>query len=88
MRLATSRFLGRPQNFVVNAYAARSVNEGVSTRDWSYGFSAAYPNDVWAAQVVVRDIQQNFKPALGFVQRDNVRLFRTALSWNPRPKDS
>ena len=39
-------FLGRPQNFVVNGYAARSVNEGVSTRDWSYGFSASYPNDV------------------------------------------
>ncbi len=87
MRLATSRFLGRPQNFVVNAYAARSVNEGVSERDWSYGFSASYPNDVWVAQVVVRDIQENFKPALGFVQRDNVRLFRTALSWNPRPRD-
>ena len=66
---------------------SRSVNEGVSTRDWSYGFSASYPNDVWAAQVVVRDIQENFKPALGFVQRDNVRLFRTAFSWNPRPKD-
>jgi hypothetical protein len=87
LRLATSRFLGRPQNFVVNAYAARSVNEGVAERDWSYGFSASYPNDVWVAQVVVRDIQENFKPALGFVQRDNVRLFRTALSWNPRPKD-
>ena len=87
VRLATSQFLGRPQNLVVNGYAARSVNEGVSTRDWSYGFSASYPNDVWAAQVVVRDIQQNFKPALGFVQRDNVRLFRTAFSWNPRPKD-
>ncbi|MEO5822113.1 MAG: DUF5916 domain-containing protein [Vicinamibacteraceae bacterium] len=85
MRLATSRFLGRSRNLVVNAYAARSVNEGVSERDWSYGFSASYPNDVWAAQVVVRDIQENFKPALGFVQRDNVRLFRTAISWNPRP---
>ncbi len=86
MRLATSRFLGRARNLVVNAYAVRSVNEGVSSRDWSYGVSASYPNDVWAAQVVVRDIQENFKPALGFVQRDNVRLFRTALSWNPRPK--
>ena len=87
MRLATSRFLGRPQNVVVNAYAARSVNEGVSDDDWSYGFSAAYPNDRFVAQLVMRDIQANFKPALGFVQRDNVRLFRTAFSWNPRPKD-
>ena len=86
LRLATSRFLGRPQNVVVTAYAARSVNEGVPDRDWSWGASASYPNDRFAAQVVVRDIQANFKPALGFVQRDNVRLFRTAFSWNPRPK--
>ena len=36
---------------------------------------------------MVRDIQENFRPALGFVQRDNVRLFRAAFSYNPRPKD-
>jgi hypothetical protein len=87
VRLATSRFLGRPQNLIVNAYATRSVNDGVSSDDWSWGASVAYPNDVYAAQMVVRDIQANFRPALGFVQRDNVRLFRTAFSWNPRPKD-
>ena len=87
MRLATSRFLGRPNNLVVNAYGARSVNEGVSSRDWSYGFSAHYPNDKFNAQVAFREIQENFKPALGFVQRDNVRMLRLAASYNPRPKD-
>jgi hypothetical protein len=87
MRLATSRFLGRPNNAVVNAYAVRSVNDGVSGRDWSYGFSAHYPNDRFNAQISFREIQENFKPALGFVQRDNVRMFRVAGSYNPRPKD-
>jgi len=87
MRLATSRFLGRPNNFVVNGYAVKSVNEGVAGRDWSYGFSAHYPNDKFNAQVAYREIQENFKPALGFVQRDNVRLFRAAGSYNPRPKN-
>lgn len=87
MRLATSRFLGRPNNFVVNGYAVKSVNEGVSGRDWSYGFSAHYPNDKFNAQVAYREMQENFKPALGFVQRDNVRLFRVAGSYNPRPKN-
>jgi hypothetical protein len=86
MRLATSRFLGRPNNFVVNGYAVRSANEGVSDRDWSYGFSAHYPNDKFNAQVAYREVQENFKPALGFVQRDNVRLLRVAGSYNPRPK--
>ena len=85
MRLATSRFLGRPNNMVVNAYAARSVNEGAPGRDWSYGFSAHYPNDRFNAQVALREVQENFRPALGFVQRDNVRMLRMAASYNPRP---
>jgi hypothetical protein len=96
MRLATSRFLGRQNNFVVNGYAVRSVNEDApgrrsggegGGRDWSYGFSAHYPNDKFSAQIAYREIQENFKPALGFVQRDNVRLFRAAGSYNPRPKN-
>jgi hypothetical protein len=87
MRLATSRFLGRPNNLVVNAYGVRSANAGSSGRDWSYGFSAHYPNDRFNAQVAFREIQENFKPALGFVQRDNVRMLRMAASYNPRPKN-
>jgi hypothetical protein len=87
VRLATSRFLGKSRNLIVNAYGVRSVNRGVSDKDWSYGFSAYYPNDKIIAQVALRDIQKNFRPALGFVQRDNVRLLRTAFSFNPRPKN-
>jgi hypothetical protein len=86
MRLATSRFLGRSRNFVVNAYAVRSANEGESDNDWSYGFSAHYPNDKYNAQIAIREMQENFKPGLGFVQRDNVRMLRVAGSYNPRPR--
>ena len=93
-RLATSRFLGRQRNFVVDGFAVRGVNSPASsasaalrsTDDWSYGFSAAYPNDKFDAQIAVRDIQRNFRPALGFVQRDNVRLLRVGASYNPRPR--
>jgi hypothetical protein len=93
-RLATSRFLGRQRNFVVDGFAARGVNSPSasasdalrSTDDWSYGFSASYPNDKFDAQIAVRDIQRNFRPALGFVQRDNVRLLRVGASYNPRPR--
>jgi Domain of unknown function (DUF5916)/Carbohydrate family 9 binding domain-like len=86
LRLATSHFLGQPRNLVVTAYGVRSVNEGVSGDDWSYGFSANYPNDKYQAQFTVREIQANFAPAIGFVQRDNVRMLRAAASYNPRPK--
>ena len=86
MRLATSHFMGR-RNVVLNMYAVRSLNEGISGRDASWGASAQYPNDRFDAQFVLREIQDNFRPALGFVQRRNVRLFRVGFSYNPRPKD-
>ena len=53
MRLATSRFLGRSRNLALNAYGVQSVNPGRSDKDWSYGLSAHYPNDVINAQVVL-----------------------------------
>jgi hypothetical protein len=87
LRLATSRLLGASRNLIVNAFGVRSVNEGVSDRDWSYGVSAHYPNDKFIAQVSLRDIQGNFAPDIGFVQRNNVRVFRAGGSYNPRPRD-
>jgi hypothetical protein len=85
VRLATSRFLGGSRNLDVTAYAARSVRAGLAGDDWSYGVSARYPNDRFDAQVVLRDVQRNFEPSLGFVQRADVRLLRLAGSFNPRP---
>jgi hypothetical protein len=87
LRLATSRFLGAQRNMVVNAYAARSDNGARSGDDWSYGFSAHYPNDKYVAQFVLREVQENFQPALGFVQRNNVRMMRSGASYNPRPRN-
>ena len=87
MSLATSQFLGGSRNLIVNAYALNSVKEDIGDDDWSYGFSAYYPNDRYSAQVILREIQENFQPALGFVQRRNVRLLRLAGSFNPRPSD-
>jgi hypothetical protein len=86
VRLATSTFLGR-RNLVLNAYSVRSVNQGNTDRDWSHGVAVEYPNDILQAQLIWRDIQANFRPALGFVQRRNVRMLRVGASYNPRPKE-
>ena len=88
MRLATSNFLGSDQNMVLNAFGLTSNNEGVSENNSSYGFGAQYPNDKFDAQIQWREIQENFDPATGFVQRSNVRMLRVAGSFNPRPKPS
>lgn len=86
LHLATSHFLGQPRNFIVDAYAVRSDNDGPQTDDWSFGLSLHYPNDRFEAQLTLRDIQKNFDPALGFVQRSNVRMYRIGASYNPRPR--
>lgn len=36
--------------------------------------------------IVFREIQDNFNPGIGFVQRANVRMYRIAGSYNPRPR--
>ena len=88
VRLATSDFLGSNRNVLFNAYGLTSNNEGVSGKNQSYGFGAQYPNDKFAAQILWREIQENFDPAIGFVQRSNVRMLRLAGSFNPRPRPS
>ena len=86
-RFATSQFLGGDQNFVADAYGLKTDNEGSSGDDASYGFSAQYPNNKWDGVVAFREIQKNFDPGIGFVQRRNVRMYRLGASYNPRPKD-
>ena len=88
VRLATSDFLGTERNMLVNAYGLKSNNQGGTEKNASYGVAAHYPNDKFAAQVIWREIQENFEPALGFVQRRNVRMLRLGGSFNPRPKKS
>ena len=87
LRLATSDILGSGRNFVFNAWGLESENEGVSDNDAAFGFAAAFPNDRYDAQIQWREIQENFDPALGFVQRRNVEMLRLGASFNPRPKN-
>jgi len=87
VHLGTSRVFGREQTLVFDAFGLRSRNQGVSNRDWAYGFSADYPNDLIRGEFYWREIQENFRPALGFAPRTNVRQQRIGGAYGPRPKD-
>jgi hypothetical protein len=84
--LGTSNFLARRKNLIINAFGVRSRRAGVSDNDLSYGGSIEYPNDVWELELLSRTVQENFDPALGFISRNNIRLFRTGGRYSPRPK--
>lgn len=88
MRLATSDFLGTERNMLVNAWGLKTNRAGVADKNASYGFGAYYDNDKFQGQFIWREIQENFDPALGFVQRSNVCMMRLGASFNPRPKPS
>ena len=88
IRLATSNFLGTNRNMLVNAWGLKTNKEGVEDKNVSYGFGAHYNNDRFAGQFQWREIQENFDPELGFVQRSNVRMMRLGASFNPRPNPS
>jgi hypothetical protein len=87
LRLATAQFLGSSQNLIFSAYGLRSRNEGNSDRDSSYGVSVEYPNDLVEMEFTLREVQENFRPALGFVGRRTLRMMRVGGRYNPRPKD-
>ena len=86
VRLATAQFLGGNRNLALNIFGVKSMNEGVSSRDGTYGLSVEYPNDLIEAEFLWREVQQNFQPALGFVSRRNVRLMRIDGRFSPLPK--
>ncbi len=88
IRLATSNFLGANRNMVFNAWGLKTNKAGVDSKNASYGFAAHYPNDRFQGQIMWREIQENFDPELGFVQRANARMLRLGASFNPRPNPS
>ena len=76
------------QVFVADAYVMKSFSEGINSNDLAYGLTLDFPNDRWNAIVKYQEIQENFNPALGFVNRSGIRRYEGDLRYRIRPKDS
>jgi hypothetical protein len=87
LNLATSNFLGSNRNFQVTTYFLKSANQGIKGKDRAYGFAARYPNDLWNGGIEWGEIEENFKPELGFVLRPKTRKLSIDATYSPRPKD-
>ena len=83
-RLATNRFLGS-QNLEATGWLLHAARPGVSSGDNAFGAVVAYPNDRWDARVDLREVQERFDPAVGFVTRRNYRRYLPSLAFQPRP---
>jgi hypothetical protein len=86
LQLATSTFLGT-QNVAVNGWFLRALRPGVSGRNNAFGVFLNYPNDLWNGRFAAREVQRNFDPAVGFVNRRDHRRINPEISFNPRPRN-
>ena len=58
-----------------------------NTSDYAFGVSLTYPNEPLYLSFKYAEIGENFEPALGFVRRQGVRAYASALSLVARPQD-
>ncbi len=87
VKLSTSQFLGYPRNFRLSAFGLKSDNDLLDGDDMAFGAAAHYPNEIWEGVLAYSEIEKDFDPGLGFVQRNNVRMYRIGGNYNPRPED-
>jgi uncharacterized protein DUF5916/cellulose/xylan binding protein with CBM9 domain len=80
----TSTFSGN-KNFTSSVWGLETYTSGEHGSDLAYGASVGYPNDLWSWQARFEEIQSNFDPALGFVERVGVRRYAGDLEYAPRP---
>jgi len=83
-RLATSNFLGS-QNLETTGWLLHATQPGVASQNNAFGVTVDYPNDRWSGTLDVREVQENFDPAVGFVNRHAYRSYRPSVMFGPRP---
>lgn len=69
-----------------NAWYQQSNEPGVDSGDEAWGFRVTSPNNRGVrGGVIFAHIEENFDPALGFVNRDNIEHWRYGLQYTARP---
>ncbi len=71
-----------------NFWAQQSRTEGESGDDTAFGFDLEIPSDVLSAYVGTQIIEENFNPALGFVNRTGIRRYDAGMRYRTRPDES
>jgi hypothetical protein len=93
LALRTSSFRGN-QNLELSALYlwTTPAREGGGESPQSHGSGAwavrlEYPNDPVSASLSVRELQEAYDPAVGFVERRGYRRVNPRIEWAPRPRD-
>ena len=83
----TSELFG-DKRFNANVWYQESDTQGITAGQSAHGFGISYPNYKWDGYIDYRRIEDNFNPALGFVNRRGVELIDSNLRYRHRMDDS
>jgi hypothetical protein len=86
LRLRTSDFRGWERSLSFDAWFLHSYSENASSDEASFGARLEYPNDRINYFLEFLEIQENFRPALGFVSREDIRRYEGKFRYRVRPK--
>ncbi len=90
LALNTRNFLG-DNNFEMEAFLVWNSNpdpaNDLSFKDLSaHGFRFNFPNDIWSGHLSYRQFGDAYRPAVGFVTRNDFRRVEPRIGWSPRPE--
>jgi hypothetical protein len=77
--------LGLGENLIVSSYLAKTYTPDVSGDDFAGNVYAGYQSNLWRLNANYTDIQDNFNPEVGFVQRRG-RKPQFRIFFNPSPE--
>jgi Carbohydrate family 9 binding domain-like/Domain of unknown function (DUF5916) len=69
-----------------NFWAQQSDSSDLFGDDQAFGVRLETPNDRVSTYLAAEEIQQNFNPALGFVNRAGIRRYQAGVRYRTRPK--
>ena len=68
-------------------WAQQSDSTGLDDEDRAYGVNLEIPSDKLEAYVDAQHIEENFRPALGFVNRVGIRRYGAGMRYRTRPEE-
>jgi len=83
-KLASSKFRGN-KNIGLSLFGLKSVTDGRRGNDAAFGAQFDYPNDFLQLTAGFHQIEENFRPGLGFVPRHDIRETYLKSQLGPRP---
>ena len=79
--------LGLGEHWILSSYVAKTHSPDLPEGDdWAGNFSANYQSNLWRILTSYTEVQDNFNPEAGFVQRKGFRRPMFRIFFNPSPE--